>query len=156
MDSVVALAIIGAALFFVAFLSKRRFGLLGLSLAAGAVLSNLWSQEAGLMVSSIGLIPNGSLADSLALSLVVLMPAIVLLFHSNKYHKMIPRIFGSLCFGLLALAFLINPLGNYFNMNSLEFIKSVQPIIISVGLVIAIIDVFLGKSSEKSSKKSKH
>lgn len=156
MDVIITLSVIGVVLVVLAFVSKRRFGLLGLALAAGAILSGLWSQEAGLMVSSVGLIPNGPLADSLALSLVVLMPALVLLFHSNKYHKMIPRVFGSLCFGLLALAFLINPLSNYFNMNSLENIKSVQPIVISFGLVIAIIDVFLGKSSEKSSKKSKH
>jgi len=73
--------IVAVIMFFAAFISKRRFGLLGLALTAGATLSTLWSYDAGLVVSSLGFIPEGELTQAVTQSAVVLLPAFLLLFH---------------------------------------------------------------------------
>jgi len=155
MNAIVLLSIIGIGLFVLSFISKRRFGLLGLALAAGAILSQIWSYEAELIVSTSGIVPNGQLTAVIASSVMVLLPSVILLFHSSKYNSMIPRIIGSLLYSLLALAFLVEPLGKVLDLSDINQITSVKSLIISVGLVFAIVDLFMTKKSE-SGKKSKH
>jgi len=148
-------------LFFGSFLSKRRFGLLGLALTAGATLSTIWSYDAGLVVSSTGLVPSGTMTQAVAQSLVVLTPAIVLLFHGYKYKALYSRIIGSLLFTILALAFLLEPIGfalplegdlAYWYKQALEYKETV----ISIGVILAVTDLFFTKPvhvAEKNSKK---
>ena len=160
MTVVIVFSVLAVLLFFGAFLTKRRFGLLGLALTAGATLSTIWSYEAGLMLSATGLIPNGPYTNAIALSAVVLLPAILLLFHGYTYKNMFGRIIGSLLFTVLALAFLLEPIsyalpltgsaGEYFKM-----IEAQKDIIISVGVVLAIIDLFFTKPA-KIEKDKKH
>ena len=45
MNVALVFAVILIALFGLAFLTKRRFGVLGLALAAGAMLSSLWAES---------------------------------------------------------------------------------------------------------------
>lgn len=149
------------ALFAGAFFSKRRFGLLGLALTAGATLSSIWSYDAGLIISSTGLVPVGPMTNAVALSLVVLLPAVLLLFHGYAYKGMFPRIIGSLLFTILAVAFLLEPIGfalplegtsAYVYNQALNY----KDIVISVGVILAIIDLFFTKPAhiaEKSGKK---
>jgi len=92
-------------LFTGAFISKRKFGLLGLALTAGATISAIWSYDAGLVVSGLGILPKGEVTQAVTQSLVVLLPAIILLFHGYSYKNIIARITGSLMFTILALAF---------------------------------------------------
>lgn len=155
MNAIVLLSIIGIGLFVLSFISKRRFGLLGLALAAGAILSQIWSYEAELIVSTSGIVPNGQLTAVIASSVMVLLPSVILLFHSSKYHSMLSRIIGSLLYSLLALAFLVEPLGKVLDLSDINQITSVKSLIISVGLVFAIVDLFMTKKPE-SGKKSKH
>jgi hypothetical protein len=148
-------------LFLGAFISKRRFGLLGLALTAGATLSTLWSYDAGLLVSSTGLVPVGPITNAVALSLVVLLPAVVLLFHGYKYKAMFSRIIGSILFTILAIAFLLEPIGFALPLDGISASLYKQAldykdVVISVGVVLAIIDLFFTKPahvSEKSGKK---
>ncbi|MFZ1301142.1 MAG: hypothetical protein WAQ27_00985 [Candidatus Microsaccharimonas sp.] len=159
----VAIVFIGLALalFFGSFLSKRRFGLLGLALTAGATLSTIWSYDAGLMIASTGLVPNGPITNAVALSLVVLLPAIVLLFHGYAYKSVFSKIIGSLLFTILALAFLLEPIGFALPLEGTSAYiynqaLSYRDVVISVGVILAIIDLFFTKPAhlaEKSSKK---
>jgi hypothetical protein len=159
----VSVVFIGLAvlLFLGAFISKRRFGLLGLALTAGATLSTLWSYDAGLLVASTGLVPVGPITNAVALSLVVLLPAVVLLFHGYKYKAMFSRIIGSILFTILAIAFLLEPIGFALPLDGMSASLYKQAldykdIVISVGVVLAIIDLFFTKPahvSEKSGKK---
>src|SRR6218665_3884594 len=110
MTPILILAGIAIVLFAGAFISKRRFGLLGLALTAGATLSTIWSYDAGLVVSSLGIVPEGAITQAATQSLVVLLPAILLLFHGYAYKNMVSRIIGSLLFAILALAFLVEPI----------------------------------------------
>ena len=143
-------AILAVALFVGAFISKRRFGLLGLALTAGATLSTIWSYDAGLVVSSTGLVPDGPITNAVALSLIVLLPAIVLLFHGYTYKSTFPRVVGSLLFMALALAFLVAPLEYVLPLEGVaadvyRWLVAHKELIISIGVVLAIIDLFFTK-----------
>jgi hypothetical protein len=143
-------AALAVALFLGAFMSKRRFGLLGLALTAGATLSNIWSYDAGLVVSSTGLVPDGPLTNAIALSLIVLLPAIVLLFHGYTYKENAARVIGSLLFMMLALAFLVEPIGFALPLQGVaadvyNWLVANKELIISIGVVLAIIDLFFTK-----------
>jgi hypothetical protein len=143
-------AALAVGLFLGAFLSKRRFGLLGLALTAGATLSSIWSYDAGLVVSSTGLVPDGPLTNAIALSLIVLMPAIVLLFHGYTYKENAARVIGSLLFMMLALAFLVEPIGFALPLEGTaadvyHWLVNNKEVIISAGVVLAVVDLFFTK-----------
>lgn len=148
-------------LFAGAFVSKRRFGLLGLALTAGATLSTIWSYDAGLVVSSTGLFPEGVITQAVTQSLVVLLPAILLLFHGYSYKNIISRLIGSALFAILALAFLVEPLSYALPLDGIggaayAQIRQYKDLIISVGVILAVVDLFLTKRArhkEKSDKK---
>ncbi len=155
---IIIFAGLSLALFFGAFISKRRFGLLGLALTAGATLSTLWSYEAGLLVSSFGFVPDGPIANAVTLSSVVLLPPLVLLFHGYSYKNKIGRFIGSLLFTLLALAFLIEPIGYALVLegNEAAIYKTMleyKGLVISVGVVLAIVDLFFTKPASLAPKK---
>jgi len=160
MNVIVVIIIVAILLFLGAFFSRRRFGLLGLALTAGATLSTLWSQDAGYLLSATGLISDGPLTNAVALSIVVLLPAIVLLFHGYTYKTMFGRIIGATLFMVLAVAFLVEPLGYALNLSGgaaeiYEQIVANKGIIVSAGVVIAIIDLFFTKPA-KSEHDKKH
>lgn len=143
-------AAVAIALFTGAFISKRRFGLLGLALTAGATLSTIWSYDAGLIVSSTGLVPDGPLTNAVTLSLIVLLPAIVLLFHGYTYKSVVPRVIGSLLFTALAIAFLVEPLGYILTLEGVaadvyQWLVDNKEGIISIGVVFAVVDLFFTK-----------
>lgn len=148
-------------LFAGAFVSKRRFGLLGLALTAGAMLSTIWNYYAGLVVASTGLFPQNVITQAATQSLVVLLPAILLLFHGYAYKNVISRTVGSLLFTVLALAFLVEPIGYAMPLEGLgatvyQYLREYKDIIISVGVILAIVDLFFTKPAhlaEKSKKK---
>ncbi len=157
----VALAI---TLFLAAFLTKRRFGLLGLALAAGATLSTMWQQDAGYVVATLGVIDDPTIASAVSLSAVVLLPAILLLFHGYSYKSMVGRLIGASLFTLLALAFLVEPIGRAlplegFASSVYDFINANKEVIISGGLIIAVVDLFFTKPAshhEKEKHKGHH
>ncbi len=150
MNVVIVFAILAVVLFVSAFITRRRFGLLGLALAAGSILSTIWSFDAGLVVGALGLFPSGPLTTAMTLSLIVLLPAIVLLFHGHTYKNVVSRIVGSLLFTLLALAFLVEPLGfalplEGYGANVYSQIVIYKEVIISIGMILAVIDLFFTK-----------
>jgi len=149
-----------AALFAAAFVSKRRFGLLGLALAAGSLLSGIWAVNAELAVTTLGA-PSGMLTATVISSAVVLLPAGLLLFHGYSYKNLIGRIIGAGLFTLLAITFLIEPLGHLlipqgFGANLYEWLVSNQNMIIGVGLILAVGDLFLTKPAHSAEKRRIH
>jgi hypothetical protein len=162
MNVVIIFAALAIVLFIAAFMTKRRFGLLGLALAAGSILSTIWSFDAGLVVSAIGIFPAGPLTTAITLAFIVLLPAIVLLFHGYTYKGLFGRVMGATLFTLLALAFLVEPLGfalplDGIGANVYEKFVQYKEVIISVGMVIAVIDLFFTKPAapliERKSKR---
>lgn len=151
-------AVLALALFLGAFWSRRRYGLLGLALTAGATLSSIWSYDAGLVVSSTGLVPNGPLTNAIALSLIVLLPAIILLFHGYTYKENAARVIGSFLFTVLALAFLMEPLSFALPLTGTandvyKVLLQWKEVIISVGVVLAVVDLFFTKPAKNDRDK---
>lgn len=160
MIPIIVFAAVAAILFVGAYMSRRRFGLLGLALTAGATLSSLWTYDAGLLVSSLGVVPEGVITQAVTQSLVVLLPALLLLFHGYSYKSKLSRLIGSLLFTVLALAFLVEPIGyalplSGFGATVYETLKQYRAVIISVGVVLAVIDLFLTKPAHLAEKAGK-
>ena len=160
MEVIIICIIIAIVLFIGAFITKRRFGLLGLALAAGSLLSGIWGYDIVLMTNGFGL-PNAPLSTAIVTSVIVILPAFVLLFHGYSYKNYIARVFGALMFTVLALAFLIDPLGHIlmpvgFGADVYNWLVNYKTLIIGAGLILAIIDLFLTKPAHSSDKKSKH
>lgn len=161
MIPIIVLAGVALGLFFGAFISKRRFWLLGLALTAGATLSTIWSYNAGLVVAATGVVPDGVITQAVAQSLVVLLPAILLLFHGYSYKGIVGRLVGAVLFTVLALAFLVEPLSYALPLDGsggvvYSTIRQYKDIIISAGVILAVIDLFFTKPAhlaEKSKKK---
>jgi len=161
MNVVIVFAVLAVVLFGAAYVTKRRFGLLGLALAAGSILSTIWDGTAGLLVSATGLVPKGPLTDAVTLSLLVLLPPVVLLFHGTTYKKPLPRIIGSLLFAGLALAFLIVPLGHALPLTGVgaqayQWLEVNRNLVISVGMILAVVDLFFTKPASHAERKSHH
>ncbi|MEI6054352.1 MAG: hypothetical protein WCQ49_03235 [Candidatus Saccharibacteria bacterium] len=160
MEIILIYIVIAVGLFISAYITKRRFGLLGLALASGSLLSQIWGYDIGLIASGFGL-PSNPLTVAIITSLVVLLPAGVLLFHGYTYKNKIARIVGAAMFTLLALAFLVEPLGNVLMPTGSSFdiyimILKYRTLIIGAGLILAVLDLFLTKPAHLSDKKSKH
>jgi hypothetical protein len=158
MSAIVVLLVIILALFAGAFLSRRRFGLLGLGLAAGAIISPIWTDNAGFVISATGVIPEGPLINALATTILILVPAVLFMFHGQTNHTLFGRIIGSLLFTLLATAFLTQPIGAALILSGpaqtvYQWFISYRDLIVSFGVAAAIADLLLTKASRKSEKK---
>lgn len=160
MVPIIVFAVVAIVLFVGSFISKRRFGLLGLALTAGATISTIWTYEAGLIVASTGLLPEGVLTQAAVQSFVVLLPALLLLFHGQTYKKIVPRVVGSLLFTLLALAFLVEPIGYGLPLEgagatTYGILKEYKDLIISIGVIAAVVDLFFTKPARPIEKEGK-
>ena len=160
MEIIIIYLIIAIALFLAAFITKRRFGLLGLALAAGSLLSGIWVYDAGLVVGVLG-VPTGPFTEAAVSVVIVLLPASILLFHGNTYKTLVGRIIGASLFTLLATAFLVEPVSHILMPQGLgadvyRWLVDNSTTIIGAGLIAAIVDLFLTKPAHLSSRHYKH
>ncbi len=149
MDVVLIYSGITIALFISALITKRRFGLLGLALASGSILSDIWGLKFDKLLIYNGF-PSSPLTSSIAMSLIILAPAIFLLFHGYAYKTFFGRLIGASFFTLLAMAFLIEPLGRVFMLEGYgkqvyDLLLNNQTTIIGICLIIAVVDLFFTK-----------
>lgn len=149
-------------LFVLSYFMKRRFGVLGLALAAGALISEHWTGVVTPFLQQQGItLMSPPLAVVVAI-ILTLLPAVVLLFSGPSYNRGIERIFGSLLFTLLAFAFLMPQIGTQLEFDGISeslfnIVTDYRPLIIVGGLTIAVVDVFLTRSPKKhKAKKSEH
>lgn len=144
------------AMFVFGFLSRRRFGALALSLAAGSVLSSMWSVALGDYLESVGLedmvLPVGVIS---AVALLI-APAVFVMLGGPKHHEKRQQVVAALAFALLAAAFLVEPMGRYITLSgdaltAYTWLLGSHKYVITAGLVLGIIDMFVGHT-----KKAKH
>ena len=160
MISLLIICGIAIGLFAMAFASKRRFGILGLAITAGSVIQTIWNYDASLVVSGSGLIPKGPLTDAVVPILLIMLPAVVLLFTGYKYKSIVSRTLGSLLFALFALAFLMTPIGTVLPVEGLgatvfQWLTAHTSLIIGTGVVLAVVDLFLRKPAPPPDVKGK-
>lgn len=149
MNSTVVCVAIVIILFLAAFFTKRRFGMLGLALAAGSTLSTIWAEDASYVASLVG-IRQSPFSTSIILVAITLLPAVILFFHGNVYKRKLSRVIGALMFAVLALAFLVEPLGRMLVLSGqgidiYQILSNNQTTIIGIGLILAVVDLFLTK-----------
>lgn len=151
-----------AGTFLLAYFSKRRFGVLGLALAAGALISEQWAGTVTPFLETQGLqMVAPPLGVSVAIALT-LLPAIVLLLSGPSYNKGFERIIGAVLFTVLAFAFVAPQIGPELVFDNIGLVlydtmQDYRPLIIVVGLTVAVVDVFLTRSPKKPrNKKGEH
>lgn len=147
-------------LFLLAYFSKRRFGMLGLGLAAGSLLSSYWSDETVKLAVYLGA-PSGLVVMSASVIVLTLLPSLILLLHGSSYSNKTMKLIGSIAFAILGLAFLIEPLGMVLTMNTTDEIYrkivSCKELIIGFGLALAVVDtMFTFKTKDDKDKKHLH
>ena len=158
MDMALFLLFIIAILFATAYLTKRRFGVLGLALCAGSLLSTMWTGEVTPLIQDAGLrLLTPPLATVVAVVLV-LLPAVLLLFNGPTYKRLWQRIIGAAAFALLATSFLLVPLGTGLVLDDTtqeyyNFLVDNRNIIITAAIAYAIFDIVTYKPPKLKDKK---
>lgn len=146
-----------AILFVVAYVAKRRFGLLGLALAAGALLSTLWVGNLTPIIASAGVVITEPPLESVVSAALVLLPAILLLFSGPTYKAKIHRIIGATAFTLLATALLLPVFGSALVIDDTarpvyEFFMQYRSVIITIALLYALSDLMVVKLPKHRSR----
>lgn len=161
MNVALVFVVVLVVLFGLAFFTKRRFGVLGLALAAGAMLSSLWADTLTPIIEDAGVsveVPPMITVVSVSL---VLLPAVLLLFSGPSYRDLPMRLFGAFAFAALALALLIEPLGSALVLQGdsqkvYEFFADNRVYIVTAGLVLALVDIFMTHTGGGHRKYAKH
>ena len=159
MDVVVILGIVAALLFVGAYVTRRRFGVLGLALAAGYVLSVLW-HDTLVQVADTVRIDTGVISSVTLLTLaVILLPSIVLLFGGPSYKTKRGRLLGSLFYAVLAVVFSLGALEHTLVLMGegkvvYDTVVEYEQYILTAALVVAVLDIMHARTS--GGKKSEH
>lgn len=158
MSFFIVVGIIFGVLFLVSFLTKRRVGILGLALAAGYVLANLWVHDLTPLVASAGIEIIKPPLSSIVATILTLLPAALIFFHGGAVKGKLLRIVHSVIFAALGVALLFGPLGAALVIDDsakpvYEILKQYNAAIITAGIVLAVADLILGtrRHREKSS-----
>src|SRR5688572_28171944 len=140
MIALMFIIIMFALLFVMGFVTRRRFGVLGLALAAGSLLSANWSGTLTPFIEQQGFVliaPPLAVVVQVAL---VLLPPLILLFSGPTYLGLWPRVFGALGFAVLAFVFIAEPLGSVLQLDPsgttlFNWIDKYASIIIVCGMI---------------------
>lgn len=163
--TIVILIGIALALFALVFVTRRRFGVLGLGLTAGVILQQLLGATVADFLESQGL-PIEPLSYATAAQIfLILLPPLILLAGGPKYHDSRGALVGSLAFSLLATLFILGPLTRDLPTLDegvkvvLDFIAEWRNVLVAGGVIAAVIDMFLAhgpKLPHRSSGKGHH
>lgn len=151
-NATIIILILLIALFALALLTGRRFGILGLGLAAGTLLATQTLLPLESVFQLFQEYLGGISPAQAATILLLLIPSLILMFSKGpKYGSLKSRIFGALLYAVMA-AFAILP----FVMSLLEIPDEVKNIVMTshtlalvIGVVLAVIDYLLGANRSK-------
>ncbi len=154
MNAIVVIILVIAALFALPYFTKRRLGVLGLALAAGAMLSQLWVGDVTPIVASAGFILVKPPLESVVATIITLLPALILLPGSPTYSSVVHRTIGSVTFALLATTLLLVPLGSALVIEGTsrvvyDVLSANQAAIVSICLALSILDLVATKLSKR-------
>lgn len=147
MEVTVILIATAVTLFVLAYLTKRRFGVLGLALAAGYVLQRLWEEQLPSWVTLLAVPSELSVSPVTILGLIiVLLPSLALLLGGPTYKTVRGRLLGSLGYALLASVFCIGPLSNSMALIGdgkivFDSVMAYRDYIMTGALILAVVDM---------------
>lgn len=155
MSFLLVMALIVAGLFACVYFTRRRLGVLGLALAAGAILSSLWVGDLTPLVAQAGIEIVRPPLSSVVATALTLLPAAILLFGGPSYKAGWQRFLGSFLFAVLAVTLLLQPLAAALVIDEsgkplYEFLKQYQNIFITVGLGFAVLDLLFTRNPRAS------
>lgn len=152
-----------AALFAVSYITKRRFGVLGLALSAGALLSLHWAAMLTPFLEARGVVLAVPPLSSLVQIGLILAPPLILLFSGSTYTKKLPRFIGALAFAGLALVYISDILAGILVLEQAgaalyQFLHDNKSALVVAGVIGAIIDILLTRKQKahKDGKKAGH
>lgn len=151
MSFVIIFLVVIAALFAFAYITKRRFGILGLALATGAMMGELWVGNLTPIIASAGIVLVEPPLESVVSAGLILLPAILLLFSGPVYKGKIQRIIGAVAFAVLAVTLLLPSLGSALVVDDTakpvyDFFIQYRPTIITIALIYALADLLITKT----------
>lgn len=151
MSFIIVFLIVIALLFAMMFFTRRRLGVVGLGLAAGAMLSMLWVGDLTPIIASTGVQLVKPPLESVVASGLILIPAVLLLLSGPTYKTMVQRVAGAAAFAALAIAFLLEPLGSALVIDETgkpvyDFFIQNRTGIITIGLILSVIDLMIAKT----------
>lgn len=160
MPALLFMIVFGAILFLLPFLTKRRFGALGLALGAGYLISTNWASTVTPLIEQQGMVIVSPPLSVVVAVLLILLPSIALLFSGPKYRDTFSRIVGSAAFAVLALAFMVEPLASGLVLEG-EAVQvfavagDIQSTVIIAGLIAATLDIALYRPPKDKDEKGK-
>ena len=157
MNALFILVALLVALFALAYLTKRRFGVLGLALCAGSLLSASWATTLTPWVQSRGIDFVSPPLSAVVSALLILGPALLLLFSGPTYSGRLQRIAGAAAFAVLAFVFLLQPIGAafVFNDSTSQLYNVVQQnsnLITVAGILAALGDILITRTPHHGRK----
>lgn len=163
MTALIVTLVLFAALFLFAFVTKRRFGVLGLALSAGALLSLHWTASLTPFLEAQGITLTRPALGEIVQIALILVPPIILLFSGPTYSKMAPRVFGALAFASLALIYTSDILANMLVLDQSSgsvyaFLHENKSTLIVAGILASVVDVLFTRKprANRDGKKSGH
>ena len=153
----ITLIILALLLFFTAYVSKRRYGLAGLALVAGSIISASWTSYVTIALQEQGIRLLSPPLNVVVAIILIILPAIFLLVVGPKYHKKMQKILGSVLFALLGILLIIMAImreapdlmsdGQVGSM-----VTDSYAFIIVIGVTFAIIDTVMAHLPRKGKK----
>jgi hypothetical protein len=136
-------------LFLLAFLTKRKFGILGLGLAAGVCLNQLAGSVVTEWLSPFDASFNPLTSANVATIALTILPSLIFTFTGPRHHTVLPfyNLIFSLAYALIATTLLIAPITLGFPVddpnarNIISLLSSIQLPILAFGILIAIFDI---------------
>jgi|SRR6266496_5643360 len=159
MNALVVFIILFVGLFLLAYLTKRRFGVLGLALCAGTLLSTSWTTSLTPWIQQQGIEFVSPPLSAVVSTVLIMLPPVLLLFGGPTYSGKWQRIAGASAFALLAFVFLLTPIGEGLLFDPVgyrmyTFLSSYSNVITVAGIAGALGDMLLTRSPHHARRPS--
>ena len=147
--------------FVLMFFAKRRYGVMALALAAGAMMSSLWVSDLTPLVAKAGVVLVQPPLEVIVAAGLTLIPALLVLFSGPSYHAKGGRLVGSVLFGVLAVLLLLGPMqsGVIVDGTSRPIVAALlnyKPVGVTFLLILAVVDVWVTRTPKPVLHEPKH
>lgn len=151
MTAFFVIVIIAAILFALAFVSKRRFGILGLGLAAGTLLSTYWTGTVSNFLTQQGITLVAPPLSAVVATGLLFGPPLLLLASGPSYSKLLARVIGGVLFAAMGTIFILPILTSALvadakTMEVLRLADQYGRSIVALLIAYAVFDVMLAHS----------
>ena len=145
--TVIVSLVVALALFAVAYVSRRRFGVLGLSLTAGALLAAYMTKDLSKLIAQYDIPVQPLSAISAASIILTLLPAFVLLLGGPHYKKRNDAMVGAIEFTVMAMLLILAPVTaslppDRLMQPILNWVNSYSSILLAVMVALAVVDAW--------------